>query len=142
MVASGGKIERCLSSVTWGLSETSVILTVIGSLGGTADERLADAHSSTWDSSLALKIDWDEILDDFKRELDQKLNINVRREISWFTWAADGLVLQSLFPVVVFWVTPEHLEDWYVSIVEAAGVSISFFKMGVVDPIVEAGHGG
>jgi len=34
------------------------------------------------------------------------------------------------------------LEDWYVSIAGAAGVFISFFKMGVVDPILEARHGG
>jgi len=104
-----------------------------------------DTDSSAWDSSLAPNIDGDAILDGCKKELDQKLNINVRREISWFTWAADGLVLQSLFPVVVFWVTPLsalHLEDWYVSIAGVAGVFISFFKMGAMDPILEAGHGG
>jgi len=64
------------------LSETSVILTVIGSLGGTADERLVNTDSSAWDSSLAPKTDWDAILDGCKRELDHKLNINLRREIS------------------------------------------------------------
>ena len=35
-----------------------------------------------------------------------------------------------------------HLEDGYVSIAGAAGVFINFFKMGVVDPILEAGHSG
>ena len=35
-----------------------------------------------------------------------------------------------------------RLDDWYVSIARVAGVFISFFKMGVVDPILEAGHGG
>jgi len=59
-----------------------VVSTVIDSLGGIADERLVDADSSDWDSSLAPKIDWDAILDGCKRELDQKLNINVRGEIS------------------------------------------------------------
>ena len=47
--------------------------------------------------------------------------------------------------MVVFYVTPLaalHLEDWYISIARAAGVFISFFKMGAVDPILEAGHGG
>jgi len=62
------------------LLETSVVSTVIGSLGGTADERLVDTDSSAWDSSLAPKTDWDTILDGCKRGLDQTLNINVRKE--------------------------------------------------------------
>ena len=47
--------------------------------------------------------------------------------------------------MVVFYVTPLaalHLEDWYVSIAGAVGVFISFFRMGVVDHILEVGHGG
>ena len=41
-----------------------------------------DTDSSAWDSSLAPKIDWDTILDGYKRGLDQTLNINVRKEIN------------------------------------------------------------
>ena len=44
MVASGGEVERFSSSTILGLSEASVILIVIGSLGGLADERLVDAQ--------------------------------------------------------------------------------------------------
>ena len=46
MVASGGDVERFLSSTILGLSEASVISVVIGSLGGLADERLVDADSN------------------------------------------------------------------------------------------------
>ena len=49
------------------------------------------------------------------------------------------------YPVMVFWVVPWaalHFEDWYVTIVEAAWVFISFFSGGAVDPSLEVGHGG
>ena len=46
LVTLGGEVERFSSSVIWGLSETSVTLIVIGSLGGLADERLVDADLS------------------------------------------------------------------------------------------------
>ena len=46
MIALGGEVQRFLSSVVLGLSEASVILIVIGSLGGLADERLVDADSN------------------------------------------------------------------------------------------------
>ena len=51
MVASGGEVERFLSSAILGLSKASVILVVIGSFGGLADERLVDADSNAWDNS-------------------------------------------------------------------------------------------
>ena len=53
MVTLGGEVERFSSSVIWDLSGTSVASIVIGSLGGLADERLADADLSAWNSSLA-----------------------------------------------------------------------------------------
>ena len=59
-----------------------------------------------------------------------------------FTWAADGLVLRSLFPVVIFWVVPWaalRFEDWYVTIVEVAWVFINFFSEGATDTILETG---
>jgi len=46
LVASGGEVERFSSSIIWDLSGTSVASIVIGSLGGLADERLADADLS------------------------------------------------------------------------------------------------
>ena len=46
MVALGGEVERFLSSAVLGLLEASVILVVIGSFGGLADERLVDADSN------------------------------------------------------------------------------------------------
>ena len=46
MVASGGEVERFLSSIVLGLSEALVISVVISSLGGLADERLVDADSN------------------------------------------------------------------------------------------------
>ena len=46
MVASGGEVERFSSSAVLGLLEAFVILIVIGSLGGLADERLVDADSN------------------------------------------------------------------------------------------------
>ena len=45
MVASGGEVERFLSSVVLGMPEALVILVVIGSLGGLADKRLVYADS-------------------------------------------------------------------------------------------------
>ena len=57
MVVSGGEVERFSSSVVWELSGTSVASIVIGSLGGLADERLAYADLSAWDSSSAPKVD-------------------------------------------------------------------------------------
>ena len=57
MVTLGGKVERFSSSVVWALSKTLVTLIVIGSLGGLADERLADADLSVWDNSSAPKAD-------------------------------------------------------------------------------------
>ena len=44
-VASGGEVERFSSSAILGLLEASIILVVIGSLGGLADERMVDADS-------------------------------------------------------------------------------------------------
>ena len=52
MVVSGGEVERFSSSVIWDLSGTLVALIVISSLGGLADEILADADLSAWNSSL------------------------------------------------------------------------------------------
>ena len=46
MVASRGEVERFSSSTILALSEASVILVVISSLGGLADERLVDADSN------------------------------------------------------------------------------------------------
>ena len=46
MVTSGDEVERFSSSIVLGLSEASVDSIVIGSLGGLADERLADAELS------------------------------------------------------------------------------------------------
>ena len=46
LVVSSGKVERFSSSVVWGMSRTSVASIIIGSLGGLADERLADADLS------------------------------------------------------------------------------------------------
>ena len=46
---------------------------------------------------------------------------------------------------MVFWVVPSaalYFQDWYVTIVEAARVFISFFSGGAVDPSLEVGHGG
>ena len=57
MVASGGEVERFSSSAVLGLSEASVILVVIDSLGGLADERLVDTDSNAWDNNLAPKAD-------------------------------------------------------------------------------------
>ena len=55
MVVSGGEVEKFSSSIIWDLLGTSVASIVIGSLGGLADERLADADLSAWDSSSAPK---------------------------------------------------------------------------------------
>ena len=47
--------------------------------------------------------------------------------------------------MIVFWVVPSaalRLEDWYVTIIEAAWVFISFFSGGTVDPSLEIEHGG
>ena len=57
MVVLGGEVERFSSSVVWDLSGTLVALIVIDSLGGLADERLADADLSAWESSSAPKED-------------------------------------------------------------------------------------
>ena len=57
MVASGGKVERFSSSAILGLSEASVILVVIGSLGGLVDGRLVGTDSNAWDNNLAPKAD-------------------------------------------------------------------------------------
>ena len=57
MVTLGGEVERFSSSIVWGLLETLVTLIIIGSLGGLADERLADADLSVWDNSSAPKAD-------------------------------------------------------------------------------------
>ena len=57
MVVSGGEVERFSSSVVRDLSGTSVASIVIVSLGGLADERLASAGLSAWDSSSTPKAD-------------------------------------------------------------------------------------
>ena len=57
MVASGGEVERFSSSIVLGLSEASTISIVSDSLGGLADERLADADRTAWDSSSTPKED-------------------------------------------------------------------------------------
>ena len=46
LVLLGGEVERFSSSIAWDLLGTSVASIVIGSLGGLADERLADANLS------------------------------------------------------------------------------------------------
>jgi len=68
LVASSGEVEKFSSSVIWDLSGTSVASIVIGSLGGLADERLADADLNAWDSSSAPKVDWDTIIDGCRKE--------------------------------------------------------------------------
>ena len=57
MVASGGEVERFLSSAVLGLSEASIISVVIGSLEGLADERLVDTDSNAWANNSAPKVD-------------------------------------------------------------------------------------
>ena len=57
MVVLGGEVQRFSSSIVLGLSEASVILVVIGSLGGLADERLVDTDSNSWDHNLAPRVD-------------------------------------------------------------------------------------
>ena len=57
MVALGGEVERFSSSAVLGLSKASVILVVIGSLGGLADGRLVGADSNAWDNNSVPKAD-------------------------------------------------------------------------------------
>ena len=119
--------------------EASVNSTEIGSCWGSADKGLVGDKSSAWDSSPTPEADWDAMLDNY-----EKMG-SVWGKYESFTWAADGLVLQSLFPIVAFWVTPGtglRFGDCRVTIVGAAGVLITFFKKGVVDLILETGHDG
>ena len=80
LVASGGEVERFSSSIIWDLSGTSVASIVIGSLGGLADKRLADADLSAWDSCLAPKVDWDAIVDDCKKGIELEVEYHLKRE--------------------------------------------------------------
>jgi hypothetical protein len=57
LVISGCEVERSSSPVVLGLSEASVNLVVIGSLGGLANEGLVNTNPSAWDSNLAPKAD-------------------------------------------------------------------------------------
>ena len=57
MVASRREVERFSSSAILDLSEVSVILVVIGSFGGLADERSVDVDSNAWDNNSAPKAD-------------------------------------------------------------------------------------
>jgi len=121
--------------------EALVISTKIGSFWGSADGGSVGVESNAWDSSF---VDWDAILDNYKGMGSERWT-SVREEDELFTWAADGLVLRSLFPVVVFWVVPWtalRFEDWYITIVEAAWVFINFFSEGAIDPILETRHDG
>ena len=70
LVVSGGEVERFSSFVVWDLSGTSVTSIVISSLGGLADERLADADLSVWDNSSVPKADWDAIVDNYKKGIE------------------------------------------------------------------------
>ena len=74
----------------------------------------------------------------------RKLNLSSRKYGS-FTWAANGLILRSLFLVVAFWVAPWTtlcFGDWHVIIMGAAWVFINFFNEGTADPNLATGHGG
>ena len=80
MVVSGGEVEGFSSSIIWDLLGTSVASMVIGSLGGLADERLANANLSAWDSSSAPKVDWDVIVDDSKKGIELEVEYHLKRE--------------------------------------------------------------
>ena len=124
--------------------EVSVVSTEIGSFRGSADGGSASAESNAWDSSSAPRAGWDAMLDSWERT-KSVIESHFWEEDELFTWAADVLVLRSLFPVVVFWVAPGtalRFGDWHVMIVGTAWVLINCFREGAVDPILETRHGG
>ena len=124
--------------------EASVTSIEIGSCWGSEDKGLVGDESSVWVSSPAPKADWDAMLDNYEK-MGSESWTSVWGKYELFTWAADGLVLQSLFLVVAFWVTPGttlRFGDCRVTIMGAAGVLINFFKEGAVDPILETRHDG
>ena len=141
MATSEIEVEGFSSST---VLEASFGSTKIGSFWGSADEGLVDPELNAWDNNSAPWTDWDTMVDNYE-ERGSEVEYHFEEMMNCFTWAADGLVLWSLFPVTIFWVVPWavlRFEDWYVTIVGAAWVFISFFSVGVVDPIFEAGHGG
>ena len=80
MVVAGGEVERFSSSIVWDLSGTSIVLIVIGCLGGLANERLADADLSAWDNSSAPKANWDAIVDGCKKGIELEVKYHLKRE--------------------------------------------------------------
>ena len=80
MVASGGEIERFSSSAVLGLLKASVISIVIGSLGGLADERLIDVDSNASDNNSAPKVDWNAIVDGYKKGIELEVGYHLNRE--------------------------------------------------------------
>jgi len=134
LATSGSKVGGFSSSA---IPEASVVSAEISSFWGSADEGWVGADLNTRYKSSAPRIGWDAMVDNYKER------IRIRNWISF--WAVYGLVLRSLFPLMVFWVVPWaalRFKDWYVIVVEAAWVFISFFSVGVVDPSLEIRHGG
>ena len=85
--------------------EASVVSTKVDSSWGSFDEGLVDAESNAQDNSSAPRVDQDAMVDSCE-ERGLEVEYHFRKKNELFTWAADGLVLRSLFPVTVFWVVP------------------------------------
>ena len=59
------------------------------------------------------------MVDNYKEGTGLEVEYHFDKRMNCFIWAVDGLVLRSLFPVMVFWVVPWvalRFEDWYVTI--------------------------
>ena len=81
--------------------EASFGSTEIDFFWGLADEGLVDAKLNAWDNSSALRADWDAMVDNYEeRELEVECHFEER--MNCFTSAVDGLVLWSLFPIMIF----------------------------------------
>ena len=85
--------------------EASVVSTKVSSSWGSADEGLVDAESNAQDNSSAPRVNWDAMVDSCE-ERGLEVEYHFKERMNCFTWAADGLVLQSLFLVIVFWIVP------------------------------------
>jgi len=83
--------------------EASVGSTEIGSCWESANGHLIDAELNAWDNSSAPRTNWDAMVDNCE-ERGLEVEYHFEEKMNCFTWAADGLVLRSLFPVTVFWV--------------------------------------